>query len=95
MPKEKIVFCILISVLLTFGCADSIHHNALVIHDCTGTYLRYEDRDDKVSNPELLESVESNTIIDVKVIYLKDYSIDFACLLWHDFDRWVEIEEVL
>jgi len=90
-----------ITLLLTltfFSCKKEGTQNATVIKDCTGTYLRLEGKDYKVCNIEKTSSLENG--INISVTFKKLIECNGSgnsgqiCDLYHQFDSWIEIENI-
>lgn len=68
----------------------------IVIKDCTGTYLRKNDKDFKVCNEELLDKYEDEQVITVSYKRADEEceKEGFVCELYHKFEHYIEIETV-
>lgn len=87
-------FVVLVAWLSLSGCTDSQTQTAIVKKNCTGSYLRFEDNDFKICNPEIIGSYQGGEIVTVTIRYNDQCSYDFACYLHHPFKGWVEILEI-
>lgn len=64
-------FYILIIVLLaTTACKKRTRGTMTVIKDCTGSYLRLDDKDYTIGNEDKLDKFEDGTVVDV--VFIKD-----------------------
>ena len=87
-------FFVFVAWLSLSGCTDSQTQTAIVIKNCTGSYLRFEDNDFKICNPEIIESYQRGEGITVKIRYNDQCSYDFECYLHFPFEGSVEILEI-
>lgn len=87
-------FVVLVAWLSLSGCTDSQSQIATVKKNCTGSYLRFEDNEFKICNPEIIETYQGGEIITVTIQYNDQCSYDFACNLEYPFEGWVEILEI-
>ncbi|MBL7932795.1 MAG: hypothetical protein JNL60_12875 [Bacteroidia bacterium] len=42
--------------------------SAIVVKDCTGTYLRYDNKDHLICNEDKLDGYESGTAVNVSIL---------------------------
>lgn len=87
-------FFVLFAWLSISGCTDSHTQTAIVIKNCTGNYLRYEDNDFKICNQDIIASHPEGDVVIVSIRYNDQCSDDFACNLHYPFAGWVEILEI-
>ncbi len=87
-------FFALVAWLSISGCTDSQKQTAIVIKNCTGSYLRFQENDFKICNPEIIESQQEGEVITVKLRYIDQCTDDYACNLHYPFEGWVEILEI-
>ena len=85
---------IILSLLLITACAKS-KTNALLIKDCTGSYLRIGEKDYLISNNTIVENIETNTELDVSYNEVDEIeSNEFVCLMYHEYKGIVEITKI-
>lgn len=68
----------------------------IVIKDCTGTYLRKNDKDFKVCNEELLNEYEDEQVVTITYTRVDGgcKPEGFVCELYHQFEYYIEVETV-
>lgn len=87
-------FFVFVAWLSLSGCTDSQTQTAIVIKNCTGSYLRFEDNDFKICNQEIIESYQEDEVITANLRHIDHCSYDYACNLYYPFEGWVEILEI-
>ncbi|MEO7049078.1 MAG: hypothetical protein ABI091_27485 [Ferruginibacter sp.] len=96
----KITFYIIIICLVQtlFSCKKDLTTNGIIIKDCTGTYLRLNEKDYKVCNLEKVSSFQSDTNVRVTFKQLKNCegtaNSTPICYLLHQYVAWIEIEDI-
>lgn len=90
---------ILISVMMICAlasCKKKSEKNALVIKDCTGSYVHINDKDYLICNSELIDNVESGT--KLSITYQKAEDCDALsptlCELYHKNEGTIEITKI-
>jgi hypothetical protein len=66
--------------------------------DCTGKYIRYQNKDFKICNIDKIANLPDNAMVTVKVKRVADCTnngnFPVACLMYHGYESWVEIISV-
>jgi hypothetical protein len=68
--KFKLIIFLFFITILTTTCKKRTRGTMTVIKDCTGSYLRYNDKDYPVCNEDKLDSFEDGTT--VSATFVKD-----------------------
>jgi hypothetical protein len=67
-----------------------------VIKDCTGSYLRYEEKDYKVCNAIKLDGYQTND--EIRASFLKEVKCTtdqaFICQMYHAHEGFIEIIQI-
>jgi hypothetical protein len=84
-------------ILLFSSCQKITHDPMTVERDCIGTYLRYNQKDYHVCNPEKLNGLQDG--LAVKATYKKIDDCDASktwvvCDMIHENKGWIEILKV-
>ncbi len=81
----KISTTIFITLILMVAISCSKNENMIVIKDCTGSYLRFNEKDYQICNIELVENYENGTEVKAsfKEIDNCDESQGDGCLMLH------------
>lgn len=96
----KTIFPLLIVVALTINlaCKKSIHKEATVVKDCSGTYLKIGGKDHQVCNAESLSSFESGDKVTINYKCLESCDnllpIPAICYLNHPNEGWIEVLKI-
>ena len=80
--KNLLVGIFAITIL---GSCGKFRGNATIVRDCTGTYLRMDNRDYLICNPSMAESYENGSSVTVK--YQTDDECNLtgaACYMYHE-----------
>ena len=71
---------------------------AVLLRDCTGTYLRIKNTDYKVCNLKKVADFESGTTVSVSFKKIPecngDGNFEILCKMLHHFESWIEVEGV-
>jgi len=93
----KKIFSISLIVLFS-ACGKEKLQKMAVVRDCTGTYLRYDEKDYHVCNASMLATFEDGEKIKAKyrsIALCDDYSsTHVVCEMYHDNEGWVEVIEI-
>ena len=88
---KKITLLLLLPLLIACEKEDEME----VIKDCTGTYLRKNNKDFKVCNKEVLDEFDENVTVTVTYIKLEDCNEEgFLCELYHEYEGFIEVKEI-
>jgi hypothetical protein len=92
---KKIFSILIIFIILVTSACKKENKSVTLIRDCTGTYLRFNDKDYKVCNLEKVESIphgENITASFKKIIKCKGSANEgTVCLLLHTNEGWIEV----
>ncbi len=91
-----ILFASLFTLFTLFACQKEKYETMTVVRDCTGTYLRFNEKDYHVCNLEKLSSFVDGTTI--KAIFKKEKKCkdkDVAvCMLLHHNEGWIHVKKI-
>ena len=83
---------------LTFSCASiKTTGNALVVKDCTGTYLRIEGKDYLVCNSDMLKNYTEGSKVRASFSKVKDcpeFNGKVACMMYHENEGTIRIQSL-
>lgn len=78
-----------------FGCKKDNYFAATVVRDCTGTYLRWQDKDYHVCNTEKTEPFENGARVKTLFNSIKECNSPVigqpVCDMYHQNEGWIEI----
>lgn len=86
--KKMLYIFFVISVCILFSCK-RIKKTVTVIHDCTGSYLRFEGKDYPICNKEIVENIQNNTVVKAtfeKINYEECKSDRAQCYMIHPYE---------
>ncbi len=84
---KKVILILTIILLGTASCKKRTRGTMTVIKDCTGTYLRLNDKDHPICNEDKLDKFASGTVVDAS--FVKDdkcVSDRVHCAMVHDHE---------
>lgn len=88
----------IILVLFFFACKKEVRFNAIVVKDCTGTYLQIDKKDYHVCNPEIAEAIDNGTKVFAIFGMLKECTGSAAgaivCDMYHPNEGWIEVKQI-
>lgn len=92
---KNLVTCIF-SILILSSCG-KFSGNATVIRDCTGEYLRIDNRDYLICNPSKVNEYENGSSIEVKYDMLDECVSDpynAVCFMYHESHGAIQITSI-
>jgi hypothetical protein len=93
---KNIIFPILLLTALA-SCDKDTEQNAVVIKDCTGSYIRQDSSDYFICNDESVANFENGSEVSViyKTVESCEESVSWAiCLMGHLSEGSIEITEI-
>ena len=92
---RKILIISLLSSLVFVSCTKTDFKKVTVIKDCTGSYLRIDNKEYFVCNPEKINNVESGKEIEVNYKFSSQCDDGLIrCAMVHENNGRVKIEKV-
>ena len=95
--KKIFSILIIISILITSAC-NKEKNTAQVVRDCTGTYLRIDNKDYQVCNLEKVEMIADDEIVTAtyKKIDVCNGTANGAsiCFSLHANEGWIEVVKI-
>ena len=90
---KHLIYSVLFIVL--FSCSKK-ENDAILIKDCTGSYLRIDNQDYYITNLEVVEHIESSTHLNVDFKHKKDSEQKFIsiCMMHHETAGVIEITKI-
>ena len=91
---------LLLLIVLTFFITcktkkDAVENTtAQIIRDCTGTYIRMNEKDYKVCNEKTIENIESNTTVNLAFKSVENCPVKddiVMCMMYHETEGFVEV----
>lgn len=85
---------------LLFSCEKNIStEKVTVVKDCTGTYIRYQEKDYQVCNISKLSPYTDGQLIKVSFNKINscsnpDVTGAIICMMYHENEGWVDITSV-
>lgn len=94
---NRLVGLATVVLLGTTACKTQKGVEAEVVGDCTGLYLRVDNKDYKICNEEAMEGFISGTTIEADFKKIKDCPAQdtlIRCELYHEYASWIEVTEI-
>jgi hypothetical protein len=100
--KKSILFSLTLSIIsfMVFSCASMKNkpQSMQVIRDCTGTYLRFHEKDYHVCNLDALKGFADNQVVQAsfsKTAECKDPSQpEMTCMMFHENEGWIQVNSI-
>jgi hypothetical protein len=96
--KKLILIATTVSFLILFSCKKEINRTVTVVRDCTGTYLRLDEKDYHVCNLEMVSSFADGTTVTATFKKLKECNgsakDQFVCYMLHENEGWIEVDKI-
>ena len=87
-----IVFCVFLG-----ACKKEKNDEMIVIKDCTGMYLRFDNKDYHVCNINKVSPYANNTKVNAKFRRVKECETEagkIICQMYHEDEGWIEVTEI-
>lgn len=66
-----------------------------VVKDCTGAYLRFNDKDYQICNIEIVEDFENGVKVEASFEKIDDCeNIWAACFMMHENEGWINVTKI-
>ena len=90
------ILCLSIIALSVSSCSKSLS-SGTIVQDCTGTYLKLNNKDYLICNPEIAIGYPNGSSVEVKYNSKSSYPTDAyeaVCLVLHESYGFVEITKI-
>ena len=98
MKKTLLAAAALVTLAVSCKKQDSDMQTVTVVRDCTGTYLRYQEKDYQVCNLEKLNSYADGAVVLAnfrKISQCTGSANDaVVCYMLHPNEGWIEVEKI-
>lgn len=99
MRKPDLFFRCAVAVMaaiFAIACGKENHVDAIIIKDCTGTYLRIVNKDYKVCNSELTKGFADGQIVKAVFTLESECNNDTPspCYMSHNFVSYAQIKKI-
>lgn len=92
---KKIQLTAVIAFTTLLSCSKETNKNAIVVRDCTGTYINIEGKDYQVCNLEKVAAFQNGTAVNVSFKKLSECNGSakdaIVCMMLHPSEGWVEV----
>lgn len=98
--KKKIFVLILFIFVVFVACEKNLSNEKVtIVRDCTGTYIRYQEKDYQVCNINIISQYADGQVIKAtfnKINSCNNSDITGAviCMMYHENSGWVEITSI-
>lgn len=86
--KIRFYVLLVITICILFSCK-RIKKTVTVIHDCTGSYLRFDGKDYPICNEEIVDNIKDSTIVKatfIKTTYKECKNDRIHCMMVHPYE---------
>lgn len=96
MKMIKILaMALLVCTLQACSKSDATNTNATVIKDCTGVYLRIDNKDYMVCNREKFTNIPEGTTVNAIFTKTDNCNMDWiVCMMLHEYHGVIEVHSV-
>ena len=94
---KKISFILLCFIFSFSACSKVNNREMIVVKDCTGSYLRFNENDYKICNIETVSDIEGGTIVTASFKEINACTNPAAsglCELYHKNEGWVIVTKI-
>jgi hypothetical protein len=95
---KKIFLVLIVFVILVTSACKKEKNTAQVVRDCTGTYLRIDNKDYQVCNLEKVEMIADDELVTATFIKINKCNGSAngipVCKLLHANEGWIEIVKI-
>ena len=100
IQKTSPLFSIITILSLTlFSCSKAKNEKMTVVKDCTGSYLRFNNKDYRVCNFESVASFNNGAEVEASFKKIETCSdsgngVLICCWLAHEDEGWIKVEKI-
>jgi len=93
--KKALLLSLVFSLIAIVSCNKETANNAIVVRDCTGTYLSIDGDDFYVCNPDKITGYSDGTKVNVSYKSIEECTVEgIVCYMYHPKKGNVEVIEV-
>ena len=85
-------------ILVVFSCKKNSDKSGTVVRDCSGTYLRFENKDYHVCNLEKVAPFEDGTVVTANYKQLDacngSGNNQIVCAMYHPHEGWIQVLDI-
>jgi len=95
MKTVKFILSIAI-ILILASCSKVNDKEMTIIKDCTGSYLRFNEKDYHICNIEIVEGLEDGTEVEASFEKIDNCpeSNNAVCEMLHKNEGWVNVKKI-
>lgn len=91
---KKLILLAIFAVAI-ISCRKVKQQEALLVKDCTGAYLRINDKDYKICNRSVAEHYQNGTLITVSFKHMGACNENYIeCEMLHEFEDWIKVTDI-
>ncbi len=92
-------FLVLVGLFLSIflSCSENIEGEMTVIKDCTGSYLRFNDKDYHICNFEIVFNIKDGTEVKASFVKVESCSANDSlntCDMLHINEGWITVTKI-
>ncbi len=94
---KRLLFLVGIFSIILLSCSDDIEGEMIVIKDCTGSYLRFNDKDYRICNFEIVDDFEDGTEVKASFTEIEScsaYDNVNICDMLHINEGWITVTKI-
>jgi hypothetical protein len=93
---QKLMKGIALILLLAFsGCQKTTGIKGVLVRDCTGTYLKIDNKDWQICNKEKVAMIEDGTEVTASFRKISGCDQrDVICMMFHASEGWITILDI-
>jgi hypothetical protein len=90
------LFLLLLMLVVASSCKKERNKSVTIERDCTGTYLSMDGKDYHVCNTAATDAYNEGSTVKANFVLIGDcqQQNDGYCMLYHENEGWVEVEEI-
>lgn len=92
--KNFLLFALVTALITISSCSKESTTNAIVVRDCTGTYLTIDTDDYYVCNAGEIAQYDNGTKLNIKYKSVSECGLSVTCLLYHPKKGDIEVTDV-
>ncbi len=93
---KRLLLLISLPAIAALSCNKVQERQMIVVRDCTGTYLRLNQKDYQVCNTSATDMFAAGTLVKASFKSIEGCSQapQFVCELYHPSDGWIKIVHI-
>lgn len=96
--RKLFILALFLGSISFVSCKKEYDKKVTLVRDCSGTYLRLNEKDYHVCNPEKVAAYKDNETLVATFTKLKECrgsaNDAIVCMMYHENEGWIQVEYI-